>query len=118
MGLLGCALAWQKAAARSGWVGSGDGFRGGFRPPGAKLGAKLSRHGTAAHEPRCVAHGRWVCDTNPPAWRTGKPTITAKKPFPVKHLHRQTVLCGGLDADRETVDNHASAGYRQLESAA
>jgi hypothetical protein len=41
--------------------------------------------------------------------RLGKPTITSKKPFPVKHLHRSSVLWRAIDARRETVDNHASA---------
>ena len=36
---------------------------------------------------------------------SGEPAITAKKPFPVKHLHHKSRLREGIDRRTETVDN-------------
>jgi chromosomal replication initiator protein len=37
--------------------------------------------------------------------KSGKPTITAKRPFPVKHLHTNCCDPAGIDSRREVVDN-------------
>jgi hypothetical protein len=39
---------------------------------------------------------------------SGKPAITAKKAFAVKHLHHKPRRLAGLDGRPETVDNCAS----------
>ena len=43
---------------------------------------------------------------------SGKPAITAKNPLRVKHLHGKSRRCAGIDADPETVDNHALRSHR------
>ncbi len=46
-----------------------------------------------------VALPRWHNDTFPlTAWRPGKLSITSKKLFQVKHLHRKSLLWCALDA--------------------
>jgi hypothetical protein len=40
-----------------------------------------------------------------PAAAFGKPAITARKPFPVKHLHHNTCGSTGIDGKSKCVDN-------------
>jgi hypothetical protein len=43
--------------------------------------------------------------TKPNRWKFGKPTITAKKPFSVNHLHGNMRQSAGIDPGAGTVDN-------------
>ena len=49
--------------------------------------------------------GTHVCFSVVRCWKSGKPTITAKKPFSVNHLHGNMRQWAGIDPGAGTVDN-------------
>jgi hypothetical protein len=63
---------------------------------------------------RCACRGAntatEIADDCAPAFAAfGKPTITTKKTFQVKHLHHKAALCAAIDLGAESVDNRVSA---------